>query len=46
MYLSPWLFNIFMDAVMKEVNMMDGKEESEVAGGWEIVEITWSLACG
>ena len=38
--MSPWLFNVYMDGVMKE-----GKEGSELPGGWERVEIAWPLVC-
>ena len=38
--MSPWLFNIYMDGVMKLV-----KEESEIYGGRERVEIAWTLVC-
>ena len=38
--LSPWLFNVYMDAVMKEVKM-----GSKIPGGGERVEITWTLVC-
>ena len=41
---SPWLFNVYMDAVMKDDDG-DGKEESEISGGWESVEITWPFVC-
>ena len=37
--ISPWLFNVYMDAVMKGVKMGDGKEGSEIHGRWERVEI-------
>ena len=33
--MSPWLFNVYMDAVMKEVKMGRGKR----------VEIGWPLVC-
>ena len=32
--MSPWLFNVYMDGVMKK-----GKEGNELPGGWERVEI-------
>ena len=38
--MSPWLFNVYMDGVMKEV-----KEGSELHGGWERVKIAWPLIC-
>ena len=41
----PWLFNVYMDGVMKEVKMMDGKEGSELPEGWNRVEIAWPLVC-
>ena len=41
--ISPWLFNVCMDAVLKEVKMGNGKEGNKIPGGWERVEITWPL---
>ena len=38
--ISPWLFNVYMDGVMKEVN---GKDGSEIPGGWKRMEIAWPL---
>ena len=38
--MSPWLFNIYMDGVIKEVKMV---MEGEISGGWERVEISWPL---
>ena len=35
--MSPLLFNVYMDAVMKE--------GSEIPGGRKKVEITWPLVC-
>ena len=35
--MSPWLFNVYMDAVMKKVKMG--------MGGRERLEITWTLVC-
>ena len=43
--ISPWLFNIYMDGVMKEAKMGDGKEGSELPGRWGILEISWPLVC-
>ena len=38
--MSLCLFNIYMDAVMKEVNMGMGKAGSEIRGEWKrVVEI-------
>ena len=42
--MSPWLFNVYIDVVMKDENW-DGKEGSELSGGWEIMEIAWPLVC-
>ena len=36
--MCPWLFNVYMDGVMKEVDR-DGKEGSKLPGGWERVEM-------
>ena len=33
--MSSWLFNVYMDVIMKE--------GSEIPGGWGRVEITWPL---
>ena len=33
--MSSWLFNVYIDGVMKEVNMGDGKEGSEISEGLE-----------
>ena len=38
--MSPWLFNVYIDAEMK-----DGKEGSEIPEGWERVEIACPLVC-
>ena len=35
--MSHWLFNVYMDGVMKEGN--------ENPGVWERMEITWPLVC-
>ena len=43
--LSPWLFTVYVDVVIKEVKMGDREEESEISEGWERVEIAWPLAC-
>ena len=43
--MSPWLFNVYMDGVMKEVKMGMGRRGSEIPGGWERVENTWPLVC-
>ena len=43
--LSPWLLNVYMDGMMKEVKMGDGKEGNELSGGWERVETVWPLVC-
>ena len=45
--MSPWLFNVYMDAVMKEVTMGMGRmrvrftEEEKERG-----DITYPLVCG
>ena len=31
--MSPWLFNVYIDAEMKEVKMEMGEDENEVYGG-------------
>ena len=41
--MSPQLFNVYMDGVMKEDG--DGKDGIELQGGWERVEIAWPLVC-
>ena len=38
--MSPWIFNVYIDGVMKE-----GKKGSEIPGGWERVNIAWPLVC-
>ena len=53
--MSPWLFDVYIDGVMKEMNMgmgkrgvsflEDGKKGSELPAGWERVEIAWPLIC-
>ena len=47
--MSPWLFiNVYIDGVMK-VKMGIGRSDwigNELPGGWERVEIAWSLVCG
>ena len=35
--LSPWVFNVYMNGVMKE--------GSEIPGGWGRMVITWPLVC-
>ena len=40
----PWLFSVYMDAVMKEVKMGMGRR-GEILGLGERVEITWPLVC-
>ena len=37
--MSPWLFNVYIDVVMKEMMMGMGRR------GGERVEITWPLVC-
>ena len=44
--MSPWLFNVDMDGVMKEVKMGMGRRGGEITGGWERVEIAWPLRGG
>ena len=41
--MSPCLFNVYMDGVMKEVKDGDRKERSELPGGREKMEFAWSL---
>ena len=43
--MSPYLFNVYLDAMMKKVKMGMGKEGSESSGAGERVEITWLLVC-
>ena len=43
--MSPWLLNVYVDGMMKEVKMGDEKEGSNLPGGLERVEIAWSLLC-
>ena len=40
--MHPWVFNVYMNSVMKEVKM-GGMDESENFGGGERVEIAWPL---
>ena len=40
--MSPWLFNGWSD---EGGEYGDGKEGRELHGGWERVEIAWSLVC-
>ena len=42
--MSPWLFNVYMNAVMKEVKMGMARRH-EIYGGWKRVEFTWFLVC-
>ena len=35
--MSPCIFNVYMDGVMKKVKMRNGKEGSELHGGYERV---------
>ena len=37
--ISPWLFNVYMDAVMKEVKMGMEEDRSNISGRRERVEI-------
>ena len=39
----PWLFNVYMDAVMKELKMEMGRGGSEISGGEKRMEIAWLL---
>ena len=41
--MSLWLFNVYMDGVMKEVEI--GMARRELSGLWERVEIAWPLQC-
>ena len=43
--MSPWLFNVYMDAVMKEFKMEMGRREDEISRGGKRVEIAWPLVC-
>ena len=38
--MSPWLFNVYIDAVMKELKMV-----IEISRGGKRVEVTWVLVC-
>ena len=42
--MSPWLFNVYVagDGGGEDG---DGKERSEISGGWKRVEIAWPLVC-
>ena len=40
--ISPWLFNVYMDGMRKQVKMGMGRR-SEVSGGYERMEIAWPL---
>ena len=42
--MSPWLFNVYKDVVMKDVKMGMG-EGSEIPGGGKRVETTCLLVC-
>ena len=42
---SPWLFNVYISTVMKEVKMGMRRRGSEISGGVKRVEIAWPLAC-
>ena len=43
--MSPWLFNSYMDRVMREVKIWMGRRGGELHGGWERVEVAWPLIC-
>ena len=43
--MSPWLFNVYMNRLMKELKMRMGWRGGEIPGGWERKEIAWPLAC-
>ena len=43
--MSPWLFNVYMDAVMKELKIGIGWEGSEISRGGKKVEIACPLVC-
>ena len=43
--MSPWLFNVYMDAVMKRGENGDWKEGSEIHEVGERMEIVWPLVC-
>ena len=43
--MSPWLFNVYMDRVMKEVKMGTGRRGVRFPGGWERVEIDSMASC-
>ena len=36
--MSPWLFNVYMDGVIKKMKMGIGRR-GEIVGGWERIEI-------
>ena len=42
--MSPSLFNVYMDGMMKGEDG-DGKKKSELPAGWESVDIPWPLVC-
>ena len=43
--MSPLLFNIYMEAVIKEVKKGGGEDGSETSGERKGIEITWPLVC-
>ena len=43
--MSLWLFNVYMDAVMKELKIGMERLEVRFMKGWERVEITLPLVC-
>ena len=43
--ISPWLFNSYMEGVIKELKMGMVRRGSEFSGEWERVEIAWLLVC-
>ena len=43
-YHASWLFDVYMDAVMRGANW-DGEDGSEISGGGRKVEIAWPFVC-
>ena len=41
----PWLFDVYTDAVMKELKNGDGEERSEISREGKIMEIAWPIVC-
>ena len=42
--MSPWLFNVYMDAVMKEVKMAMGRKGEILGGGeWRLPGLLYAV---